>query len=110
MPPVGSETSGRNAALTAQLYNWSKVDGTGKAFAATAGFRLPNGATRKPALKDKMREYMANGAKLGFLIDPIEGKVHAYRPDRTPELSARPIGLSAEPEMPGLVFDLTDVW
>jgi Uma2 family endonuclease len=150
MPPVGLETSGRNAALTAQLYNWSKIDGTGRAFDATAGFRLPNGAIRNPnaawvplekwnrlpeqtrrrfatvcpdfvialrsesdrlpTLKDKMQEYSANGAKLGFLIDPIEGKVHAYRPDRTPEILQRPTSLSPEPEMPGLVLDLTDVW
>lgn len=150
MPPVGSETSGRNASLTAQLYNWAKKDGTGKAFDATGGFELPNGATRNPdgawislnqwnrvpaqnrrrfanicpefvlelrsetdrlpTLKAKMEEYLANGAKLGFLIDPFDAKAYVFRPHRDPEVLNRPASLSAEPEMPGLVFDLGDVW
>ena len=150
MEPVGAETGGRNAALTAQLYTWSKISGGGKAFDSSAGFRLPNGAIRSPdaawvplakwngvpasarkrfapicpdfvielrsesdrlaALEAKMAEYIANGAKLGFLIDPLEGKVHTYRPGQTFEVSGGPAQLSAEPEMPSLIFDLTDVW
>jgi Uma2 family endonuclease len=61
-------------------------------------------------LKEKMDEYLANGAKLGLLIDPFEGKAYVFRPNREPEILNRPASLSAEPEMPGLVFDLGDVW
>ena len=32
------------------------------------------------ALQDKMREYMENGAQLGWLIDPVAGQVFVYRP------------------------------
>ncbi len=31
-------------------------------------------------LKEKMEEYLANGARLGWLIDPLGKKVHIYRP------------------------------
>ena len=150
MAPVGSETSGRNASLTAQLYNWARKNGVGKAFDATGGFELPNGATRNPdaawipfekwnllpapkrrkfaplcpdfvlelrsetdrlpVLLEKMKEYSANGAKLGILLDPFEGKTYLFRPAREAEILNRPATLSAEPEMPGLMFDLGDVW
>jgi Uma2 family endonuclease len=31
------------------------------------------------SLREKMEEYIENGAKLGWLIDPIKRKVHIYR-------------------------------
>ena len=48
MPPTGGETGDRNAEIKMQLRIWAKRDGTGKAFGSSAGFRLPNGATRSP--------------------------------------------------------------
>jgi Uma2 family endonuclease len=48
MPPTGGETSDRNAEITRQLRNWARQDGTGVAFDSSAGFNLPNGATRSP--------------------------------------------------------------
>jgi Uma2 family endonuclease len=48
MPPAGSESSGQNADITAQLSNWAKRDGTGKAFDSSGGFTLPNGAVHSP--------------------------------------------------------------
>ena len=32
-----------------------------------------------------MREYLANGARLGWLIDPLDGTVEVYRPGREAE-------------------------
>lgn len=48
MPPAGGETSSRNALLTTILTTWASQDGTGVAFDSSAGFDLPNGATRSP--------------------------------------------------------------
>ena len=48
MPPTGSETGNRNAKLMQQLANWTDRDGTGIEFDSSAGFILPNGATRSP--------------------------------------------------------------
>ena len=48
MPPAGSETGNRNFKLIQQLANWTDQDGTGIGFDSSAGFILPNGATRSP--------------------------------------------------------------
>ena len=48
MSPAGSETGNRNAKLIQQLANWSDRDASGIEFDSSAGFVLPNGATRSP--------------------------------------------------------------
>ncbi len=48
MPPAFSDTGNRNFNIAAQLWNWSELDGTGLGFDSSAGFTLPNGATRSP--------------------------------------------------------------
>ncbi|MDA0812284.1 MAG: Uma2 family endonuclease [Verrucomicrobia bacterium] len=58
----------------------------------------------------KMEEFIANGAVLGFLIDPKDGCAHIYRPGTTPQSLIRPDALSGDPELPGLVIDLTRIW
>ncbi|MBO0722502.1 MAG: Uma2 family endonuclease, partial [Blastocatellia bacterium] len=41
---------------------------------------LRSKSDRLKTLQDKMAEYLDNGAQLGWLIDPLEHKVHIYRP------------------------------
>ena len=48
MPPAFSDTGNRNFKIAAQLANWAEQDGTGEGFDSSAGFTLPNGATRSP--------------------------------------------------------------
>lgn len=48
MPPVFSDTGNRNLKISQQLANWADQDGTGECFDSSAGFTLPNGATRSP--------------------------------------------------------------
>ena len=48
MSPAGSETDNRNFKLIQQLANWTDRDGSGIGFDSSAGFILPNGATRSP--------------------------------------------------------------
>ena len=48
MPPAFSDTGNRNFNIAAQLGNWIEQDGTGIGFDSSAGFTLPNGATRSP--------------------------------------------------------------
>lgn len=50
MPPTGSKTGVREFVLTSQFGAWVERDGTGKGFGSSAGFKLPNGATRSPDL------------------------------------------------------------
>ena len=61
--------------------------------------------------QEKMEQWMANGVRLGWLIDPFEGEVRIYRErQEEPELLERPDSISGEAVMPGLVVDLTRVW
>jgi len=48
MPPVGGESSNRNAGLTAQLWIWNQKYNLGIVFDSSGGFKLPNGADRSP--------------------------------------------------------------
>jgi Uma2 family endonuclease len=61
-------------------------------------------------LQDKMREYLANGAQLGWLIDPIARRVHVYRPQRQPEVLEAPATISGDPVLPGFALDLQKIW
>jgi Uma2 family endonuclease len=61
-------------------------------------------------LREKMREYMANGAILGWLIDRKNQKVEIYRQNQDVEILDNPRTLSGGDVLPGFVLDLTDVW
>lgn len=62
------------------------------------------------ALQDKMREYIANGAQLGWLIDPIERKVSVYRPQTEVECLENPASISGGQLLDGFTLDLAEVW
>jgi Uma2 family endonuclease len=150
MPPAFADTGNRNLNIAAQLWNWTEQDGTGIGFDSSAGFTLPNGATRSPdaswirlerwqtltdeqkasfaplcpdfvielrsssdtllSLQDKMKEYMANGAMLGFLIDRTNRTVHSYRPPQEPIIVDNPETVSGDPELPGFVLQMAKIW
>jgi len=63
-----------------------------------------------PKLQTKMREYMDNGAKLGWLIDPKNRRVEIYRPGRKVEVLENPTELFGEDILPGFVLSLRRVW
>jgi Uma2 family endonuclease len=54
----------------------------------------------------KMREYLANGASLGWLVDPDRRSVEIYRPGGVVEQLADARAVSGEPLLPGFVLDL----
>jgi Uma2 family endonuclease len=61
------------------------------------------------ALEDlqlKMQEYVANGIRLGWLIDPETQQVEVYRPEQEVQILQSPTTLSGETELPGLILDL----
>jgi Uma2 family endonuclease len=62
------------------------------------------------SLQDKMREYIDNDAKLGWLIDPQQRRVEIYRPGKDVEVLENPAQLSGEAVLPGFVFNLRRVW
>ncbi|MGH9847033.1 MAG: Uma2 family endonuclease [Blastocatellia bacterium] len=60
-------------------------------------------------VKEKMEEYIASGARLGWLIDPLEKKVHIYRLRARVKVLNRPKTISGEPLLKGLTLDLTGI-
>ena len=149
MPPVGTETGGKDAEITTDLTIWAKQNGKGKVFSSSAGFRLANGALRSPdaswvslkklstltpeqyqkyaplcpefvielmspsdSLKDtqdKMLKYIANGAELGWLIDPEEKKVYVYTASGM-EMLKSPESVAGVGRLKGFVLDLKNIW
>ena len=62
------------------------------------------------SLQEKMREYMDNGAKLGWLIDPQNRTVEVYRVGVEVEVLSNPTELSGEEVLSGFVLNLRRVW
>ncbi|MGC9505663.1 Uma2 family endonuclease [Baaleninema sp.] len=62
------------------------------------------------SLQDKMREYLENGAKLGWLIDPQQRKVEVYRSNSEVEVLDNPTEVSAAPLLPGSTLNFQRIW
>ena len=61
-------------------------------------------------IQAKMQEYRANGASLGWLIDPKTRRVEVYRPDQPVVVLENPVSLSGETLLPGFVLMLESIW
>ena len=71
---------------------------------------LRSHSDRRPVLRAKMQEYIANGAQLGWIIDPDTRSVEVYRPDRQPEPLAGIDSIAGEGPVEGFVLKLSTVW
>ena len=58
----------------------------------------------------KMREYIANGLRLGWLINPKNKQVEIYRPNQEIEVLQSPLSLSGENVLPGFILDLQPIF
>ena len=65
---------------------------------------------RMRVLREKILEWIANGAQLGWLIDPETKTVEVYRPGREPELLAGVDAVKGEGPVEGFTLDLLAVW
>lgn len=70
---------------------------------------LRSKSDRLSALQEKLAEYIANGAQLGWLIDPLEQQVHIYRPAAPVTILAQPTELSGEPLLSGFRLNLKGI-
>ena len=71
---------------------------------------LRSDTDRLTALQAKMQEYMDNGARLGWLIDPSQRRVYIYRPGQRTQTLDNPQSVSADPVLPGFTLHLAEVW
>ncbi len=58
----------------------------------------------------KMQEYLDNGTRLGWLIDPETRQVEIYRQNKAIEMQSAPTSLLGEDVLPGFELDLQEIW
>lgn len=58
----------------------------------------------------KMQEYLDNGCRLGWLLDPKAKRVMIYRAGQAPELVEDPETLSGEDVLPGFTLPIRKIW
>jgi Uma2 family endonuclease len=61
-------------------------------------------------LQEKMQEYLDNGTRLGWLIDPQEKRVQVYSPHLPVVVLESPSQIAGDPVLPGFVLDLSEIW
>ena len=62
------------------------------------------------SLQRKMLEYVANGASLGWLIDPLKRRVYVYRPDKELIILESPEIVPGDPLLPGFKLKTNELW
>ncbi|WP_247216563.1 Uma2 family endonuclease [Synechococcus sp. C9] len=58
----------------------------------------------------KMQEYLKNGCRLGWLVNPETRSVTIYRPNVAPEIVTFDVVLSGEDVLPGFTVDLRHIF
>ena len=61
-------------------------------------------------LQNKMQEYLDNGVRLGWLIEPSAETVEIYRQGQQVEILNNPKTLSGEDVLPGFILDLSEIF
>ncbi len=61
-------------------------------------------------LKQKMQEYLDNGTRLAWLIDPHDRSVYIYRSGKEVESLKDAETISADPILRGFVLQLAELW
>lgn len=61
-------------------------------------------------VREKMQEYLQNGLRLGWLINPKLRQVEIYRFNREVEILESPLSLSGEDVLPGFVLDFQPIF
>jgi Uma2 family endonuclease len=71
---------------------------------------LRSKSDRLQILQNKMKEYIENGVRLGWLIDPYKKQIHIYREDGESEILENVERVSGENILSGFELDLTEIW
>lgn len=71
---------------------------------------LVSESDRLSQIQEKMQEYLANGLRLGWLIDPKTKIVEIYRPNQAVEVLKSPLTLSGEDVLPDFTLSLAEIW
>ena len=140
MPPTDPDTGSRNARIIGELYAWAKQAGFGIVIDSSTGYVLSHGARRSPdaawtsrarhmrrdcpefiiellspfdrprLTRAKMREWIENGAQLGWMIDCASRTVTVFRAGQEPEEIRNAESIAGEGPVAGFVLDLEALW
>ncbi|WAL59574.1 Uma2 family endonuclease [Thermocoleostomius sinensis] len=61
-------------------------------------------------LQQKMQEYINNGLRLGWLINPQDRQVEIYKTNQMRQVLDNPQQLNGNDVLPGFMFDLSLIW
>lgn len=61
-------------------------------------------------LQQKMQEYINNGLRLGWLINPQDRQVEIYKADQPKQVLQNPNQVDGDDVLPGLVVELSILW
>ncbi|MDJ0577726.1 MAG: Uma2 family endonuclease [Xenococcaceae cyanobacterium MO_234.B1] len=61
-------------------------------------------------LQNKMKEYINNGVRLGWLINPEDKQVEVYSSGKAKEVLNHPNTIHNDEVLPGLVVELDTIW
>lgn len=73
-------------------------------------FEVRSASNALAELREKMRAYVGNGARLAVLIDPEAKAVELYRRGRESECYREPVRVALDPELPGFSLDLNPIF
>ena len=71
---------------------------------------IRSASDRLSKLQSKMQEYIDNGTRLGWLVDPIGRRTYVYRPGAAVDVLDNPQTLSGDPELAGFTLDMSAIW
>ncbi|MGB8697821.1 MAG: Uma2 family endonuclease [Thermosynechococcaceae cyanobacterium] len=71
---------------------------------------LRSATDRLKTVQDKMQEYMENGVRLGWLLNPKNRTVEIYRQGKDIEVIQSPTEISGEDVLPGFILKLDGIW
>ena len=71
---------------------------------------LVSESDRLSKTQEKMQEYLENGLRLGWLIEPKNKIVEIYRPNQAVEVLEFPLTLSGEDVLPDFTLSLAEIW
>lgn len=75
-----------------------------------AVFEIASPSDRMDDLREKATTYIANGARIAVLIDPVARNVEIHRRGAEPEVFQDPRSVQLDPELPGFTLDLDPVF
>ena len=111
--PNGAKRMPDSAWILKERYYALSEKERAKSFAKIAPdfvIELRSDSDRLPILRKKMAEYIENGVRLGWLIDPIEKKVHVYRENGSVEILDNPKSVSGGDILPKFRLDLAEIF